>query len=192
MSAITPLLTACNTSRFYYTPGPGFPSLEDLLQVPRQAVMKIAPSTTAALRVISSYGMRAGEYLRSTVDDVIAYDLVLIRGSKGSASYTILLPGLHNQLCSMKSHPPYRSLSGETYMRLYRACLALNVGRIIRGNTNVSRTHLSRHKLADHVCLNHTERELSDILHHRSITSQSYYGADRRFTNGHLNRRDIR
>jgi hypothetical protein len=190
--AITPLLTACKTSRFYYNPGSGFPALQDLLQVSRQAVAKIAPSTCAALRVISSYGMRAGEYLRSTVADVIAYDLVLIRGSKGSASYTILLPGLHNQLCSMKSHPPYRSLSGETYMRLYRACLALNVGRIIRGNTNVSRTHLSRHKLADHVCLNHTERELSDILHHRSITSQSYYGADRRFTNGHLNRRDIR
>ena len=190
--AITPLLAACKTSRFYYNPGSVFPGLEDLLQVSSQAAAKIAPSAAAALRVISSYGMRAGEYLRSTIDDVIAYDLVLIRGSKGSASYTILLPGLHNQLARVKSPPPHRSLSGETYMRLYRACLALNVGRIIRGNTNVSRTHLSRHKLADNVVLNHSEMELTDILHHRSLTSQSYYGAERRKLNGHLNRRNIR
>lgn len=180
ISVPSPLQAACNTPLYYYRPPNNFPWLHELCQVNPGLEKLCNQRCVAALRIIFTYCMRANEYLSLTTEDILPGDRVVVHGSKGSASFLIYLPDICDAVTNTEFNPPFRSLSGCTYIELYRTCCKLDIGQLLRHPENKARTHLSRHQLIDQMSGKVPDSELSDLLRHKSPDSISYYGAMRR------------
>ena len=161
----------------YYRPPDSWPGAFKGDRTPAYICIQLNPRAVAALQVIAFYHMRATEYLSLTTADVVSLDTVLVRGLKGSAAYTITLPGVSEQFDLLSGNPSPRSLSACSYLTLYRACVKGLVGDLYIGHVNESRTHTSRHQFVLSLEGRVTGRDLGDCLHHRSSKSIKYYGA---------------
>jgi len=173
----TPVLSAGNSTLYYYNPGTVMPALKELAGITQEHENRLNPRCIAALRVMFTYCMRASEYLQLTDDDVYDCDRVIVGGRKNSSSYFIFLPGVCRSLDLDGFHPVHRSLSGCTYQQLYRSCVKAGIAMRLADHENFVRTHFSRQCFIRNVANDRTNKDLSGCLRHRSDESILYYGA---------------
>lgn len=170
----SPLDRARNSTSNYYSPREPLEYIAPALAVPYDRVTLVGRRELAALYVITTWSMRASEYLSATTDDLLGRDRLLIRGKKRSQNYMILLPGVDAQLAPSGISRPGRLVAGTTYQRVFRACVRLMYGSVQAGHINQSRTHAGRYIMA-HQLMRTDSQAVSDLLHHRSRTSAHYY-----------------
>ena len=186
----TPVLSAGNSTLFYYDPGTMMPTLKELAGITQEHENRLNPRCIAALRVVFTYCMRASEYLQLTENDVYSCDRVIVGGLKHSASYFIFLPGICKSLDASGFHPVHRSLSGCTYQQLYRACVRAGIAMRLTDHDNFVRTHFSRQCFIRSVANERTNKDLSGCLRHRSDDSITYYGAREEVSHGEVKGRN--
>ena len=184
-SESTTILDVCKFTMVYYQPAESRTEMAQQLKLPESRVCLLSSPAVAALFVISRWSMRISEYLAVAVGDLQSDDMVFVAGAKKSCSYRIFLPGAYTQLRVSGIIPLGRAVAGINYHQLYMECIRSGVGEVIPGRHVVARTHIFRHRLADATRC-HGDSAVGDVLHHRSPSSQQYYGVKERFTNGKI------
>jgi hypothetical protein len=174
-SGTVPLFRGGMCPQVYYDPKCSLLSLQDLVGASDTMVNMLSPACVAALRVIISYSMRSVEYLRLTTDDVLQRDRVIVKGAKGSRSYSLILHGVSKFAREAGHASLTRSLSGLSYSHLYRACIKAQIGDRITGHCNVARTHIGRYQIANDGASRSARAVLGDCLRHRSAKTINYY-----------------
>lgn len=165
-----------NSTKYCYKPPADYPTIKDILDSKVIKEEYLSSVARAALQVSFLNASRISEILSLRVLDVIGYDIVLVRGAKRSASYTIFLPGLTNQLILMEVTDVETKLFPIKYKQLWREAKRANIShrRPNRGNSVV--THWARyHSVQKAKIRGFSSRDQSDLLRHRSGASLSYY-----------------
>lgn len=175
LSVPSPLHRAGNTTSYCYVPPKGFPTICQLIPSYTGAEQSINPSVRAVLRVCLLYLSRISELLSLTTRDVVQPDRVICSGLKRSRDYLIFLPGLSEQIALWPCDRQILSLFSVTYMQCYRACVSAGIRHSKSSGKNTPRTHAGRFMFTKEHGHQLKETTLRDILHHNSISSQSYY-----------------
>jgi hypothetical protein len=182
-SAINPLHPVWKSTLFYYSPCLPIDAIASSLSVDTGRIMQISRPCVAALYVIISNGIRASEYLNATAEQVLPADRLVCFGAKRSGSFILHLPGLSSQIEPFRLASPGIGVSGVSYRQLYRACCKVGIALLVDGHRNLARTHAGRYRLVQQV-LRYGTRVASDVLHHRSGASLSYYSGVKEVSHG--------
>ena len=174
-SVSAPIITACNTPEFYYSPASPLPSLSSLIGRSLAEEHLINPHIKTVLQLCLLYGCRIKELLSTTKADVFPIDRLFIKAEKGSRSYFIFLPGISEQISKFPGLPESAPLFPFNYMRVYRVAVRIGLYCFFAGSKNRSVTHLGRHILAQSVNRLAGEKAASDALRHRADRSIQYY-----------------
>jgi hypothetical protein len=133
------------------------------------------PVARSALRVTFHNKCRISEVLALQSDTLLGNDQVFARASKRSAGFIIYLPTLDLQLSNFNACSKKVKLFPVSYMVVYRSCLRSGLVFHFSGRKNSVLTHCLRFLNSKRFINKFTERELGDMLKHRSSNSIQYY-----------------
>lgn len=133
------------------------------------------PSVLELLYYAAVNNCRISELLSINQGDCVGNDRYVVRGQKGSRSYTVHLPGLSPVLDPWSSTVPQARVFPVRYKVVWRWCVRCGIGFTPPGHRNVARTHAHRYQTAAAVNCKADKIVAGDVLHHRSQRSISYY-----------------
>jgi len=175
LSGVIPLHKAQNTTSYYYRGHSVLPSIRCILNDCGIHEDLLSQPVRALLQVCFLYNCRISELLCCSNQDVIHPDRLLCLGKKKSGSYIIFVPGLSESLkikgVSLVDFPIFLF----TYKKIWSSAKRAGLGKIKGFGLTHRVTHVSRFKIATVVSNKYSESVASDILHHRSQNSISYY-----------------
>ena len=174
-SVSTSLISACNSTMYYYTPGNLFPLLSQLVNQPLPLESSLFPPLRVCLQVCLIYGCRIGELLQSTTKDIIGEDVLLIHAEKGSRDYILYLPKLSSCFSSCLTSGSIQRIFPFTYIQVYRNARKVGLAKYLPGAKNAKVTHYGRYQLAQSIARIDSRKAASDALRHRSPETISYY-----------------
>jgi hypothetical protein len=133
------------------------------------------PVCRVVVQISLLYFCRVSEVLSLTTKSVVNPDRALCVGAKRSHSYIIYLPGLSKQVSNVKNQGAPVLLFPVSYIKCYRSCIRAGLRLDLPGAANKKVTHAGRYLVKELASAGFTDRQLSDVLHHRSSSSLSYY-----------------
>jgi len=171
----SPLETAWNNTVYSYHPPDAYPIISDHIESPYIDIHVLSRDVQDVMRVLLTTGARVGEVLRITIGDMISRDTVYVEGLKGSASYTIYLPGLSNQVITWKGVSNDKRIFKPRYRQVWRECRRAGITMRAAGHRRRTVSHIGRRKRAQAVNSKFGERAAGDVLHHKQQNSILYY-----------------
>lgn len=174
-SATRPLHCARNTASYYYDAKTHLPDLNCFTWNIPITISGLSPIGYSTLLVCVTYMSRIGEILSLKVKNVIHPDRAICYGSKRSNGYVLLLPGLSKQIEKWIYRTAETPLFPISYSRLYRECVRSGIFFNDGGSGNIPKLHAHRYLFARKEIDAIGAQGVKTGLHHKSITSQSYY-----------------
>jgi len=175
VSAPSSLLPARNTTLYYYQTPTVVPSIKSILGDQSIAEELLSPLCRSTIQVCFLFNCRIQEVLNARICDIVHPDRVVFHGLKRSSSYIVYLPGLSDQVSQWPDAVAETVIFPITYLKLYRAACRAGISHFIKGGANRRRLHSSRYLLAKKLVNQVDDKDMSDILRHRSASSLSYY-----------------
>jgi integrase len=133
------------------------------------------PVCRVVVQISLLFFCRVSEVLSLTTKNIIEPDRVLCVGAKRGHSYIIFLPGLSKQVSNIENQGAPVLLFPVSYIKCYRSCIRAGLRLDLPGAANKKVTHAGRYLVKELASAGFTDRQLSDVLHHRSSSSLSYY-----------------
>jgi hypothetical protein len=185
-SGTIPLRAACNTTSYYYRLPGLYPSIRDLMGDNSIKEDLLSPLAKSAISVCILNMSRIREILPLKLKHILHPDRVLCPGSKKSCSYMIFLPDLSKQISLYDISDPEMSLFPISYQKLYRWCVKIGLTMNPGLTSNKPKLHAHRYIFARGVSSIVDTQTLTDLMHHRSDTSQLYYLQNKEATDGKI------
>lgn len=174
-SVSSSLLKARNSTLFYYRPPSNFPSVKDIFGDESISDINMHPICRSVCQVSSLFLCRILEVLSLRISDIFEPDRVVCRGSKRGAAYLIYLPGLCKQVSSCLITDASLPLFPVSYSQCYRSFIRAGIRLDRPGYKNVMRCHSGRYLISNLFKAGSEDGVLSDLLHHKSKSSLSFY-----------------
>jgi integrase len=152
----------------------GTPAWEYMTTYTRPSLLP--PVLLVFLHAVFSHGLRVSELLTATIDRIAANDTILLKGSKRSHPRTAIIHGINAHCATIEAIKLYNPIFDLSYPIIYGWCRRLNIGQLLLSHTNVTRTHLGRHKLADEIRMHSGDEAVSVALGHKNPNNARYYG----------------
>lgn len=174
-SAPSPLDRVRNTTLYCYRPDPQFPPVKILLNDISINESLMHPIARLVCQLCCLYFCRINEVLSLTIANIIHPDRVLCPGSKRGSAYILYLPGLSDQVSLLNFPESSLPLFPISYIKCYRNFIRAGIVSRKEGRKNFIRCHVGRYKVAELRQKGFELSALSDVLHHKSKSSLSYY-----------------
>lgn len=151
------------------------PSINELTRTTQQNINSLRLDSILFLQLTFLYCTRFIELYSASFRHYIHPDRIIIPGAKGSASMILYIPGIKNLVTSQITKINPYLFPKLSYKSVYSDFKKLDLPILIMGTVNKTVTHYGR-KTLDQLTKNIlTDRELSDLLHHRSKTNSTFY-----------------
>ena len=136
----------------------------------------LPPPILIAVWCLLAYGVRVSELLSAKVEHIAANDAVHIPGTKKGNDRTIYIPGITAWARSLDITYLDAYIFGFSYAQLYGYMRRANLGHLLPGRKNVTRTHLGRHIVADNARISGGDEAVTLALGHKDRKTQIHYG----------------
>lgn len=170
-----PLHQARNTTLYYYRDNNILPSISSILNNETINENQLSRLSRVTLQVCYLYNCRIQEVLNATINDIIHPDRVVLHGVKRGGSYIIYLPGLSDQVHALVQVTQIQKIFPVTYIKLYRDALRAGIRFSYKNKKNSNVLHSGRFEICKKIGTDLAHNEISDIMHHKSKSSVSYY-----------------
>lgn len=151
------------------------PALSDLGVSYNSDVYKLSPLVELILKLLVLYSCRVSELLSIKCSQIISGDRIVVSPSKNSRSYMIFVPSLSTVFNAENGFESDDYIFRITYSKVVSQLKRSGVGVTRAKSQNRKITHIGRYLLIDELEEKQLIEHGSDLLHHNSDKSLSYY-----------------
>lgn len=174
-SVPSPLDAVGKSALDYYQVCDGLPTVGSVVGCEEGPEMCLSPLMRAAIRLCITNSMRISETLAIRRIDECSPSVFVVRGKKGSHSYTVRVPVSPINRTILDTFEPQQLLFPCNYHSLWRALVRVGMSQRVTGRINRVVTHIGRYSLAEKLERLNRRDDIQGCLHHKSSKSIEYY-----------------